>query len=68
MHQSVTRERDSSQCLSCLIPLFSEPGHVNQGVIIQTVVSRGTSASQNIREQRGLTSNMVHSKICHDDR
>lgn len=41
MHQSAHEEHDRSQCLSCLIPLFSEPGLMNQGVIIQTAGKEG---------------------------
>jgi len=40
-HQSVHREHNRSQCLSWLIPLFSEPGLMNQGVFIQTVSKQG---------------------------
>lgn len=36
--------------------------------LFKQLVRRGTSASQNVGEQRGLTSNMVHSKLCHDVR
>lgn len=36
--------------------------------LYKQLVSRGTAASQNAGEQMELTSNIVHSKICHDDR